>query len=85
MNTPRTDAINKAIDEMPQHEVEWVAWCAEYAETSRQLERELAAEQEKVKELRDALEYWTHDGHLQTFQDRERFRTFARTILEKTK
>jgi len=31
-------------------------------ETSRQLERELAAEQEKVKQMREALEYISTGG-----------------------
>ena len=26
---------------------------------------------------------WTHDGHLQTFEDRERFRVEARAVLAK--
>lgn len=52
MNTPRTDAALYAI--APREtwtKYEWIP-----VEFSRQLERELTAEQEKVKQLRDALE-----------------------------
>lgn len=31
--------------------------------------------------LREFLEHWTHEGHLQTFEDRERFRKAARELL----
>ena len=34
-----------------------------------------------LKEAKEALEYWTADGHLQTFEGRERFRQAAREIL----
>ena len=27
------------------------------------------------------LEYWTHEGHLQTFEDRERFRSAAKAMI----
>lgn len=50
MNTPRTDAESWAH---PTDGTEVVN-----ATFSRQLERELTAEQEKVKRLRDALEYY---------------------------
>jgi hypothetical protein len=29
------------------------------------------------------IEHWTHEGHLQTFEDRERFRAAARQLIAK--
>jgi hypothetical protein len=31
---------------------------------------------------RELLEHWTHESHLQTFEDRERFRKAARALLD---
>ena len=39
----------------------------------------------QVKALRETLEFWIADGHLQTFEDRERFRQSARAALESSK
>lgn len=53
MNTPRTDAVLSA----PEIRVSWFQqrMTQTVIEHSRQLERELMAEQEKVKQLREAL------------------------------
>lgn len=58
---------------------------SDFYRIKKKLERELAASQEKVKRLREVLEFWIYDGHLQTFEDRERFRKAARATLEATK
>jgi hypothetical protein len=34
-----------------------------------------------AQDLSDLIKRYTHDGHLQTFEDRERFRTEARELL----
>lgn len=44
------------------------------ADFARDLERDRAR-------LVAALKHWTHDGHLQTFEDRERFRKDAKDLL----
>jgi len=50
MNTPRTDAIDTFEPFLVSSEK-----AKKLADLSRQIERELIAEQEKVKELREAL------------------------------
>jgi hypothetical protein len=35
------------------------------------------------EELVHFIEHWTHEGHLQTFEDRERFRAAAREVIAK--
>jgi hypothetical protein len=74
MNTPRTDAFKKTLK----------SWCGDESECldfARQLERELSTEKDKVKELREALQFIA-DGNC----DRAiQARNTARAILEKTK
>ena len=84
MNTPRTDAEFMGVI----HDEECVM-----ASFARQLERELTAEQEKVKQLREALEkikiHAFSDSPAEELEDAQRdlrhvYET-ARAILEKTK
>lgn len=58
MNTPRTDS--QVGEHSKFHGVEFVS-----ADFARQLERELIAEREKAKELRDALETTLYNRHQQ--------------------
>ncbi len=37
-----------------------------------------------IEQLRTFLEIWIHPSHLQTFEDREKFRKQARRLLDKT-
>jgi uncharacterized protein YeeX (DUF496 family) len=77
MDTPQTDSIDTYrpfIVSEPKYKA--------MAELSRQLERELTAEQEKVRELREALsilEQQIDYGQVDVALD------YVRAILEKTK
>jgi hypothetical protein len=40
-----------------------------------------AARDQEIARLRETLQLWSHEGCLQTFEDRERFRGEARRLL----
>lgn len=83
MNTPRTDA---ACFDSFEHPLTHQNCEVVKADFSRQLERELIAEQEKVRELRKALQL-TYD-HARCYWHEIEFNNvgeYARAILEKTK
>lgn len=44
--------------------------------------RELAFRDKQIATLKEFLQHWISDGHLQTFADRERFRAVAKALLE---
>jgi len=80
MNTPRTDAVGESlVSEYEQTDFNRFIRMINHAE---QLERELTAEQEKVRELREALsilEQQIDYGQVDVALD------YVRAILEKTK
>ena len=70
-----------------QHEM-----IAAYKAERDEFETESIARYEEIKRLRAekadllvVLEKWSVDGHLQTFEDRERFRKEARAAISKAK
>ncbi len=82
-DTPRTDEL-EVMHDLATGKLEFVS-----AEFTRQLERELAAEKEKVRELREALKsiakgYSGDYGNAQGLSGTD-CAEIARAILEKTK
>lgn len=48
-----------------------------------EFQKNVAANMRRQRDdLRELLEHWTHEGHLQTFESRERFRKAARALLD---
>jgi hypothetical protein len=68
--TPRVEQLILDMEEEPSGKA-----ADAFCRLARTLERENA-------QLRECLTFWIHDGHLQSFEDRERFRAAARAALE---
>jgi hypothetical protein len=49
----------------------------------RDMKRYRSPEQMLIREMAETLGKWSHDGALQTFENRERFRAAARALVTK--
>jgi len=54
-----------------------------WAGAMRDMRKYRSPENRLIREMAEALSVWSHDGALQTFEDRERFRAVARVLIAK--